>query len=326
MFWLVWLPNTLKTRYNQTTTASSAEKALLQRSDYFWRLPDRLEDQNLFNDWDYFASGIQSLKVHVATHGWPPIWDALLCGGRPELANPQSVSYTWLLPLYLLVPANLALFMQWAVLTAMGFYFSYQLFAKWSQDKFDASVAATIYCFNGYFASHYYAGHVTFSFFHLVPGLLLGAENVFTGKNPVRNLLLIALLTFGMVTTGPQAVIYFYPMFLLYLLVRLALGTQTKAVKIWRNLALIFSYHLMGLFLSAYKIVPTVAWMMNHPRKLAGSEMLPIYRQFLLSRLTERHTEIAAVLVAFVLGNLAAVGAHLFLDAVLTDVATPTPS
>lgn len=122
-----------------------------------------------YMDWDYFTSMAASLRVYLFRHGTVPAWNVMFCGGRPELANPQSWAFTWVSLFAYLFSPNWAVMMIWLVMTVVGFASCYALFRDWTDSRLGAVVGAVLYSLNGYFGSHFNVGHVTFAFYHLVP-------------------------------------------------------------------------------------------------------------------------------------------------------------
>jgi len=85
-----------------------------------WTADEPLSDLTLFGDWDYMASMVSSLRIHLFEHGTIPTWNFLLCGGRPELAIPSSWAWAWPSLLAYTLPPNAALLTLWLSMTAIG--------------------------------------------------------------------------------------------------------------------------------------------------------------------------------------------------------------
>ena len=105
-----------------------------------WALNACLSGVTPHADWDVMASMIASLRVHLFEHHTIPVWNFMLCGGRPELAVPYSWAYTWpSLFAYALEPVQ-AIVVLWIVLSLVGLFSSKSLFQRWSGSRCGAWV------------------------------------------------------------------------------------------------------------------------------------------------------------------------------------------
>ena len=241
-----------------------------------------LELINLTGDWDYYASMATSLRVYLFEHGAIPLWNFHFCGGRPELANPQSWGYVWPSLFAYLFPGNLAQFMLWIALTLVGFFSMKSFLFALGSGKYGSWAGALLYVFNGYFASHFNIGHVTFAFFHLVPLLLLQALNLWRESVPEKVLskgLWLTLSTFLFFTAAiPHGLFYFYPVVPLFVAILFIIESKDRGRKIAKKrLFTLLVYHVLGIGLSSYRLWPILSWQMNFPRQDVRIEGLTIY-------------------------------------------------
>lgn len=234
---------------------------------------ERLTDVVPFADWDSVASMIASLRVHLFEHSTVPVWNFMLCGGRPELAIPFSWSWTWpSLFAYALepVPAILAV---WAAMTVLGFAATTALLRSWTGSTSGALVGAAVYALSGCFAARFNAGHVSFAFYHLVPLLMLlfeaGLHRARAGDRSLGVSLAALAAAFAFASAAlPHGLVYFAPAFALLVLLRLAaLLREAGASATLRAVAAPLGAPLLGLGLAAYKLWPAARWQIGAPRE-----------------------------------------------------------
>ena len=165
-----------------------------------WESPERLSDLAIWADWDLFGGMIESLRLHLFQHGTIPIWNFTVCGGHPELADPQSWARLWPSAFGYLLPTNYALFAIWIAMTLVGFAALYRLLAGWTHSRLGAAVGAAVFVFSGCFAARFNAGHVSYVFFHIVPVLMLWFERALArslaGAAPLRDAAAGVLVSF----------------------------------------------------------------------------------------------------------------------------------
>lgn len=255
-----------------------------------WDFQEPLSQLNLYRDWDYVASMLMGLRVYFYEHGTIPTWNFLLCGGKPEIANPQSWSYSWLSPLAYLLTPNYALFLLWAVMTAVGFYCCRWLLLRWTYSTWGANIGAFLFAFNGFFTTRFNQGHITFAFYHMVLAIIVVFErslwaNLDKSRIPLKWHALTSLLAFMFVSIGlPHPLLYFYPLFIFYLV--FCLVRMGDRIPLWkdrfRKIAPLCFSHLLGIALTSYKLWPVIAWQLIHPRSgVANEEMMSLKDLFL---------------------------------------------
>lgn len=258
----------------------------MYQQENLWTQSESLGNVTISGDWDYFASAVSSLRIYLYDFGTIPTWNYLLCGGKPELANPQSWAYTWASVFAYILPSNYTIFALWIVMSAIGFWAMRAFLTMWVKAPIAASAGACIYILNGYFASHFYKGHATFAFFHIVPLILLFYEKTVTNlslqKSTTTSLILNILIATCFFTAAlPHALFYFYPAFLLYVALRFwnlaLLDGWKKAAKIS---VIALSTHFLGIWLALYKLWPIMAWQMIQPRVGVKEEAISIVDVF----------------------------------------------
>jgi len=257
-----------------------------------WTNDASLSEMNFARDWDYFASIVSTLRQYLFEYGTVPQWNFLLCGGKPELSNPQSWAFLWPSLFAYLFPPYWALMALWAVLTAVGFWATKELLLRWTTSAIGAWSGATLYAFSGYFASHFNQGHLTWAFFHIVPLLMLlherAVEHGAQQRPRVRLLAGIMAASFCFFTAAlPHPLFYFYPAFLLFAALWIFHHWRTQGgAAAFRASAPALAAHGLGLVMSAYKLWPVIAWQGSYPRqgvmreRLAGSDLFMSLQRF----------------------------------------------
>jgi hypothetical protein len=248
----------------------------------YWTDSESLGTDNLERDWDYFSSMLDSIRLYLFDHGTVPTWNFMLCGGKPELGNPQSWAYTLPSLLGYILPANLALFTIWILLSALGFWVVRRLLFNWFQSPVGAAFGASIFVFNGYLASHFTQGHSTFVFYSLIPLLIYAFEKSYnerlSGKSQVGSNLLILATSWLLFTASlPHALFYFYPAFALFILVRTIWDSRVKKISgTLKAAAGALAFHILGLVVSAYKFIPILRYQQDNPRGGVEWERIPL--------------------------------------------------
>ncbi len=238
-----------------------------------WTAEEPLSDLTMFGDWDYMASMVSSLRIHLFEHGTIPTWNFLFCGGRPELAVPSSWAWTWPSLFAYTLPPNAALLTLWLSMTVIGILAMRSLLLRWVGSPFAAITGACLYALNGYFGRRFFAGHVSWAFFHLIPVLLLVYERAFEKEiagprrsGPPAALLAVSFLFFS--AALPHGLFHAYPIFLLLVAFRLATAWREAG---WRRSlgasATLLLVHVLGASLAAYKLWPAVRWQFGYPRQ-----------------------------------------------------------
>lgn len=256
-------------------------------SEYVWNQSDPIDTLTLNSDWDYMISSLRSLQIHWSQFKVVPVWNFMFCGGRPELANPQSFAFTWYSPLLYPFQPFAAFLILWALLSAVGGTAIFLLARQFGSSKIGAALTASCWCFNGYFASHFTTGHMMFAFMHLVPLVLLLCNHLFESPEEESSprfrwkLAFIALGTFAFSTTGlPETLYYVFPAILLFFMAKWTFGRIERKTELCRRVGMAFTAVISGLILSAYKLLPVLIWQVRNPRAGVVSEQTPIKEIF----------------------------------------------
>ena len=239
------------------------------------------QDETLYRDWDYFASAARALRIYLFEYHTIPTWNFLLCGGRPELVNPQSWVYSWPSLLVYLVDGNAVFMLLWLLMTIIGFGAMFLFLRQLGGGRVGAAAGALLYCANGYFASRFNQGQVTFAFYHLVPSLLLLTLRVYEavrqGKKAGPSLGLLILVSFLFFSAAlPHALFYFYPAVLLFIPLLAWRDRVSSSIEGRRSILWVISAHALGPLLASYRLWPMIQWQLDHPRKGILNENLSL--------------------------------------------------
>ena len=234
---------------------------------------DFFGETTLYRDWDYFASTAHSLRLYLTQYHTVPTWNLMLCGGRPELASPQSWAFTWPSLLIYLLPGNAGITVLWILMSLVGFFAMNHLLRQLGAGAPPALMGSLLYVANGFFATRFNQGHATYAFFHLIPLLMVCAlhswDSLASGGKRLRPLITIIGVTYLFVTAAlPHALFYFYPAFPLFLLgLAWRRHWNMNFVRRVKALLLLVTSHLLGAALAAHELWPVVAWQVHNPRR-----------------------------------------------------------
>lgn len=129
-------------------------------------------DGRIGYDYGYFLPQLLDGWYWISTSGVlsVPWFTPSFCGGIPAFANPQNVFFSTTQILTLLFDPLTAVQVNFILFAGLGFWGTYLC----CRTAFDvsrpaATLAATVFLFNGFFVSRYLMGHLTFHVFSLLP-------------------------------------------------------------------------------------------------------------------------------------------------------------
>jgi hypothetical protein len=235
-----------------------------------WTADEPIRDLALHADWDSVTSMVEALRIYWFDYGTIPSWNFLFCGGRPELSVPFSWAYTWPSLFAYVFESNHAIIAVWLGMTLVGFFAMQSLLLRWTGGGLGAGVGAGIYVLSGVFVMALNHGHVPWAFFHFVPLLMLLFEMSIEPHKPDRqkHLVFMTVGSFLFFTSGlPHALIYFYPVFVVLIAFRFCRALIQESLS--RACSVVGTpvvAHLLGLWLSMYKLWPAIRWQIDYPR------------------------------------------------------------
>lgn len=237
-----------------------------------WALEEPLTRVSFFRDWDYSTSAFGALRYYWLSHGTVPHWNLAMCGGKPELANPVSLAFTWPSLFAYVLPPIWALLALSALLTVVGLVGMWLLLRRFGATPAAATVGALLYGINGYYASHFNQGHIQFVLFHLVPVMILLFDRFVEQRERAERrlggfLAVVGVSAMFFSAAIPHPIFHFYPVFAFYVIIRcLSLARRFPLSRALRVAAIPCLAHLLGLWLAAYKLGPIVLWQLESPR------------------------------------------------------------
>lgn len=240
-----------------------------------WDLPSGLTEAAWFRDWDYYISSFTSLQKYWNEWQTWPLWNFHFCGGRPELANPQNWTLTWLHPfIYLFEPVYLILTV-WFGMTLLGGAATALLVRRETASTGAALLSGAVYALSGYFGAHFNQGVFTFAFFHFIPFILLllrvRSERPTVGNSTALFLVSVMFFTAAL----PHGLFYFYPACVIFVLLLYWQALQVSSLKQASNRLIVTVYpHVFAAGAALYKLLPAAAWQRLHPRTGVHDESL----------------------------------------------------
>lgn len=225
-------------------------------------------------DWRYFETMTEMARRAVVFYHQVPLWNPYSCGGEVGLANPQSMEGA---PTFLLV---LLLGTPWGLKVSMALYLVLALFGTAALGRrlgllpLPSWIAATSFALSGYLAMHLAAGHINFAGVALYPYLVLFFDRARQRTEwiiPAGAMAGWIALLGGTFTPAMAGVL------LLLWAVATALGAQSEEpsapvrgvlARLGRNLGLLALLGVVALGLSAARMLPTLQFILDHPRPL----------------------------------------------------------
>jgi hypothetical protein len=244
------------------------------RPESVWDLPAGLTESAWFRDWDYYISSFTSVQKYWSDWQTWPLWNFHFCGGRPELANPQNWTLTWLHPfIYLMQPVHLIVLL-WCLLTLTGMAATAWLVRRETGSLLAAGLAGSVYSLSGYFGAHFNQGVFTFAFFHLVPVMMALLIRRFERPTLQNSIGLFAVSLMFFTAALPHGLFYFYPALLLMAAVLFAGEVRASFGGALRRLTVAVYPHVFAAGVALYKLIPVAAWQQMHPRVGVHDESL----------------------------------------------------
>mgnify|MGYP006992414571 CR=1 FL=1 len=231
-------------------------------------------------DWRYFETMTEMARRAVVFYHQVPLWNPYSCGGEVGLANPQSMEGA---PTFLFV---LLLGTPWGLKVSMALYLVLALFGTAALGRrlgllpLPAWIAATSFSLSGYLAMHLAAGHINFAGVALYPYLVLFFDRARRRTEwiiPAGAMAGWIALLGGTFTPAMAGVL------LLLWAVATALGPEAAdpdvgeqaggpargvLARLGRNLGLLALLGAVALGLSAARMLPTLQFILDHPRPL----------------------------------------------------------
>ncbi len=219
--------------------------------DYKWGYAVGVPVQNpILTDVVSFTYPMQTLAVDLLKSGKLPLWNPLILGGTPLLANFQSSPFS---------PTNFIYFLTDNI-TAWGFQivlqhffaavFTFILLRHWKISKFGSVLGSVVYAFGGFnLIWSQWNGHTLAAAF--IPLILFFSDNFLLKQKWVYGVGVSVSLALMMLSGYPQIILYLgLSVFVLWF------------VRIWRGKGVfkksffLASFFLIGFGLSAFQIIP----------------------------------------------------------------------
>lgn len=227
-------------------------------------------------DWRYFETMTEMARRTVVFFHQVPLWNPYSCGGEVGLANPQAMdgAPTFLLVLLLGTPWGLKAAM--ALYLLLGMHGAFALGRRLGLERAPALLAAVSFALSGYQAMHLAAGHINFAGVALYPHLLLffdRAQKQLEWIVPAGAFAAWIALLGGTFTPAMAGVLLVLWAVATALGEPAAGGAGRPGVRrlgrgLGRNLGLLALLAGVALLLSAARMLPTLQFIVDHPRPL----------------------------------------------------------
>jgi len=233
-------------------------------------------------DWRYFDSMSEMSRRTVVFYRQVPLWNPYSCGGEVDLANPQSLDGA---PTFLL---TLLFGTAWGFKAAMALYYllalggMYKLSRRLELGLFPSLFSAVCYGLCGYLATHLSVGHINFAGVGLFPFLVYCFDRALANWRWI--LPAGALMAWVAVYGGT-----FTPALAGELLLLWATAAAFRsggrpgasvAKRLLRAYGLLLACAGVALLLGAYRMLPVLEFIYDHPRPLfrRTPDVSPIWR------------------------------------------------
>lgn len=207
----------------------------------------------------WFYPWKRSIYEYVWSHGALPFWNPYVFSGTPFIANIQASMFYPLGFLFYLIPTKYAYGYTIIFHCMLGAIFMYVLVRSLSINKAGSFLAAVIFTYNGFFAAHMYAGHLTFVQNYVWIPLIFYFLYKFLNASDFRYAVLSGLFL-GIQILGGFPQIAFYTILALILLgayhigTRLKHGERSNIFRLSGGMVIIVS---MAFALAAVQLLPT---------------------------------------------------------------------
>lgn len=224
-------------------------------------------------DWRYFETLAEISRRTVVWYGQLPLWNPYSCGGEVDLANPQSLvgAPTFLFTLLFGTAWGFKL----SLLTYywLGLWGMYLLARRLTLGLYPALLAAISFGLSGYQAIHLQMGHINFASVGLFPLILYAFDRALFRWQ--WSVLAAALLAWVAVFGGTFTPVLIGELLFLWATVSPFLPRTESApplvsprAQIVRGYLLLLALSGLALCLSAYRMLPALEFVWDHPRPL----------------------------------------------------------
>lgn len=223
-------------------------------------------------DWRYFESMAEVARRSVAWYRQVPLWNPYSCGGEVDLANPQSLDGA---PTFLL---TLLFGTAWGFKLALYGYYGlalygmYKLAQRLGLSTLPSLIAAIAFGLSGYLAVHLSAGHINFAGVALFPFLIYFFDRALVDKESRFILPAAAFAAWIALYGGTFTPALAGELLLLWVPIaavrRSAYEDAIGGRFLLRAAGLLVACGGLALLVGAYRMVPALEFIIDHPRPL----------------------------------------------------------
>ncbi len=236
------------------TTAVAVATAAIGTAS-MWRHPANLASSY---DWRYFQTTLEAARRSLVWFAQVPLYNPWMCGGEPQLANPQSLAGSPAMLFVVLFGVALGQKLMLLAFVAAGIDGSYRLARSLSLSFYGAATAAASFGLCGWIVLHFGIGHVSFFGGALIPHLLW---TYVRAKDDLRFTIGAGVVLAVIVAQGGNSTAAMAGIALSVVAVADALVTRRT-----RPLLILVAAALVGVALAAYRLFPAAEFAIVHPR------------------------------------------------------------
>ena len=209
-------------------------------------------------DWRYFESAMEAARRSVVWFHEVPLYNPWMCGGEPQLANPQSVAGSPAFLLVVLFGTAVGEKLMVALFVGAGLDGMYRLARHGGLSNEAALGSAVTFGLSGWVAAHFAIGHVSFFGATLVPHLVYFYRRSLDDRRwavAAGGIAALVVLSGGTSTAVLAAIC-----------LAAIVVVDVVVLRSARPLAVAALAAIAALLLGAYRILPALEFALVHPR------------------------------------------------------------
>ena len=209
-------------------------------------------------DWRYFESTMEAARRSVVWFHEVPLYNPWMCGGEPQLANPQSVAGSPAFLLVVIFGTAVGAKLMVLLFVAAGLDGIYRLARHSGLSEQAAIGSAVTFGLSGWVAAHFSVGHVSFFGATLIPHLVYFYRRALDDRRWAVAAGAVAALVVlqGGTSTAVMAAICLSSVVVVDVVV----------LRSARPLSIVALAAVAALLLGAYRILPALEFAVVHPR------------------------------------------------------------
>ncbi len=226
-----------------------------------WRHPSALAGSY---DWRYFESTMEVARRSIAWFGQTPLYNPWMCGGEPQLANPQSVAGSPAFLFIVLFGTAIGARLMLMLFVAVGLDGAFRLGRELGLQQEGAGAAALSFGLSGWVMQHFGIGHVSFFGATLIPHLLFF---YLRARRDLRYAVAVGAIAALIVAQGGTSTAAMAAIALGGVAVADAIATREL-----QPLVVLALSAVAAIALGAYRLLPALEFAIDHPRHVVETD------------------------------------------------------